>query len=166
MKLSTTAQALALALPLFAACSGSADPEQLTRDGVTALSSGKAEEAYALLDKAVHAMEPSHPKYGQAAVNRCCALAATDSAKAKDEFLKLAGEHASLVEERDYEMVADAMRQRKSFEEAIAVLAAGMERYQESPKLVALRDTIGDEAKASGDSSALDAIKGLGYVGD
>ena len=157
---------LALALPLAVACSGSADPDQLTRDGVTALNSGKAEEAYTLLDKAVAAMEPTNPKYGQAAVNRCRALAHTGAAKAKDEFLALAGAHSSIIEERDYEMVADTLRSRKKYEEAIGVLAAGMERFSESPRLVALRDAMGKEAEASGDSAALDAIKGLGYVGD
>lgn len=157
---------LALALPLLAACSGSADPAQLTRDGIAALNAGKPEEAYSKLDDAVAAMEPSDPKYGQAAVNRCRALAHTDAAKAKAEFVELAAAHASVVEERDYEMMADTLRSRGKYAEAIDVLAAGMERYKESPKLVALRDAIGDEAKSSGDSAALDAIKGLGYVGD
>ena len=33
--------ALALALTLLAACSGASDPDQLTREGVTALNAGK-----------------------------------------------------------------------------------------------------------------------------
>jgi len=157
---------LALLLAFLTACGGSADPAQLTRDGVAALNSGKPTDAYEMLDKAVQAMEPTDPKYAQAAVNRCRALAHTDAAKAKDEFLALASAHASVIEEVDYEMVADTLRSKKEYGEAADVLAAGMLRYTESPKLEALRDQLGKEAEASGDSSALDAIKGLGYVGD
>jgi hypothetical protein len=160
------ALALFLITAGFTACSGSADPAQLTRDGVAALNSGKPADAFKMLDKAVQAMEPTDPKYGQAAVNRCRALAHTDAAKAKDEFLALAAAHASAVEEVDYEIVADTLRSKKKYAEAIEILAAGMQRYTESPKLIALRDQLGKEAETSGDSSALDAIKGLGYVGD
>jgi tetratricopeptide (TPR) repeat protein len=150
---------------LAAACSG-ADPAGLTREGVTALNAGKYDEAYAALDKAVRAMDPADPKFAQAAVGRCQALAYSDPAAARRDFLQLAGDHPARIEERDYELVANALRSEKAFDEALAVLEAGMQRFKESPKLQALRDQMGREAEQSGDPEALARLKGLGYIGD
>ena len=41
-----------------------------------------------------------------------------------------------------------------------------MEMHPESPQLLALRDSLGDMAKASGDADSLESLKGLGYAGD
>ena len=45
-------------------------------------------------------------------------------------------------------------------------MSVGMEAHPESVHLKDWMDDLGKKAEASGSAGALDALKGLGYVGD
>jgi hypothetical protein len=62
--------------------------------------------------------------------------------------------------------VGGRLGEAKKVDQAITVLEAGMLAHPESPHLKVLLTQLGDMAKSSGSSEALDKLKGLGYVGD
>jgi thioredoxin-like negative regulator of GroEL len=157
---------LTLALALAPSCGGASDPKALTNEGSAALSAGKYSEAAQSFEQALAAMDATNPDWMPAKLGLIEALVHTDATRAKDEFLALAKSSSSKVTDRDFAQIGNALGQAGKIKEAGEVLTAGLEMYAESPQLIALRDSLGDMAKASGDSEALDNLKGLGYAGD
>jgi len=154
-----------LCLALFAlnGC-GKPDPGELTDAGHSALGSGDYRAAYDKFDAALKAFEPSDPRALEAELGRCRAQAHLEPEAAKARFLELSA--TTRLQEMDYNQIVSELKSAGERKAAIEVLAAGITKFPETTNLVALRDKIGAEAEAAGDTDALDDLKGLGYVGD
>ena len=62
-------------------------------------------------------------------------------------------------------MIASKFGDALKFDEAIAILQVGKQAFPESPHLDALGKDLLKRARESGATSAVDKLKGLGYVG-
>ena len=153
---------------LVSSCGGSSDPGELTSNGYKALGTQDFAGALADFEAALEAIggNTSHASYVRAKMGAIEARAATDAAAAADELIELAGAMPGKVSDRDYNRIAGRMGDAGHFTEAIALLEKGKEEYPDSAHLDKLGNRLADEAKKSGDSGALDRLKGLGYVGD
>lgn len=153
-------------LLLLGACSSSnSDPKSLTDAGSVALNKGDAKTAAEDFDKALKQMDASNPEYIRAAVGRCQALARLKQKEAKDEFLALAKAQPGKITALDFEMVADELVTRRSFQDAVAVMHAGVQMFPESPKMEKVRRVVIEESQKAADPEALKDLKGLGYIG-
>ena len=110
-------------------------------------------------------MQRGSPQYFAAKIGEIEARATTDAAKAKDDLIQLS-ESGAAVTDRHFAAVAERMGDAGKFEEAIALLDKGLKLHADSTHLDKLGKKLADDAKKSGDSGALDALAGLGYVGD
>lgn len=151
---------LALSLSLAACGGGGGDPTQLTNDGYQALNSGDHAAAVKSFEAALSGLEAGTPDFQRAKMGEIQALIHLDAGRARDQFLM----HAEAFDAKAYETVGSQLTTAKEFEEAIAVLDAGMKRFTENPKLQALIDEVKAAAEKSGDAGALDSLKGLGYL--
>lgn len=156
---------LFLVLCSLAACGGS-DPKALTAAGAKALNSGDPKGAIASFDRALEGMKPNDPDFLRASIGRCQALARTEPARARTDFLELAKAHPERVREPEFVAVAMELASRGSIGDASAIAEEGMKRFPNAAEMLALRDRIGDAAKEAGDPESLKAMKGLGYTGD
>lgn len=147
-------------------CGGGSDPAALSQEGFQELGAGDFEAAEHSFAKALEGMDSSHADYLRVRLGHVEAQARIAPARAKDEFLALATAMKDKVTDRHYNQVGGRLADAGAFPEATAVLEAGLAAFPESKALADLRKSLGDRAKASGDSGALDALKGLGYVGD
>ncbi len=153
-----------LLLPL-AACGGSGDSRSLISEGNTKLNSADYAGAVASFDSAIASLTAADEALRQDAVlGKCEALAHVDGAKSQTEFLALADQGG--IDYSSYNRVAVALTSAAQFEQAVAVLTHGMEKFPEEAKFAKLRDKIGDAAKNAGNSAAMEALAGLGYVGN
>ncbi|MDP6763887.1 MAG: hypothetical protein QF903_07905 [Planctomycetota bacterium] len=159
-----TSRLFALCLSLILAAGCSADPGQRTDAGHKALNSGDFALAYEQFSAAVGAFAADDPRLLEARLGQCRAQAHIDPPGAKDAFLALAS--GSSLEYRDFNLITTDFKAAGAYTEAIEVLGAGMQAFPENTALIALRDHMGKAAEASGDSDSLDALKGLGYVGN
>jgi hypothetical protein len=157
---------LTLALCFVTSCGGGSDPKTLTNDGSAALGAGKYAQAAESFEGALAGMDAANPDWMRAKMGLVEALVHTDPARAKTEFLALARAGTSKVTDRDFALIGQKFGQAGKLTEAAEILNAGMEMHAESPQLLALRDSLGDMAKASGDADSLESLKGLGYAGD
>jgi tetratricopeptide (TPR) repeat protein len=155
---------------LLAACSK--NPTELTAAGRTALGEGRYAAAEGHFREALDSLgtDTTSKDYLSARIGLCESLAAqNDAGKAKaavDEFLALSGQSPQAIDASWYYTVASKLGDANHTTEAITLLGAGLERFPDSDHLTKLRDRLGKEAEESGDSGALDTLKGLGYVGD
>lgn len=158
-----------LVLLLFAtqACSD-ADPRALTDSGSKALDSGDhaaAAKNYAAALEAIGA-DTQHPEWLRAQLGSIRARIHIDPGAAAEDFLALARAHSSKITPDHFNVIGGRLGDAGRLTEASAVLEAGLQAHPESPHLLALRNELGKRAEASGDAGALEALKGLGYVGD
>ena len=162
------ASLLLASLTLLVSCGGSSDPAALTNAGHKALGSKEFAAAQSDFDAALAAIggDTSHPSYLDASLGAIEARAATDAAKAKDDLIALAQANPGKVTERDFARIADRMGSAQKFTEAVALLAEGKAQFPDSPTLDKLGDRMRTEAESAGATDALDALAGLGYVGD
>jgi len=158
-----------LALPLLAGCgdtdAGAADPTRLADAGYASLGSSDFEGALDDFERALGALEPGAPGFVRAAMGKVEALIHLDAGRARDEFLALAAGYPDAVGTREFKTVGGKLTSEKRFEEAISVLHAGLEAYAEDPGLQAMLDRVAEESERAGDAGALDALRGLGYLG-
>ncbi len=149
-------------------CGGPKDPRKLTRAGEEALASGDYDAAARYFSDALAAIgnDPARSEYSDAKLGHAESLIRADPKKAKEEFLALAREKPETIQDREFNAFASKLGDANNLVEATEVLTVGIEAFPESPHLVALRDALGDRAKASSDGGALEALKGLGYVGE
>lgn len=157
---------LSLALCLVTACGGGSDPKAMAGEGSAALNSGKYAEAAGHFEAALAAMgsDSANPDWMRAKMGLVQALVHTDAPRAKTEFLALAA--SGKAGDREFSMIGTQLAEKGKLAEATEVLEAGLKAHAESPALLELRDRLGDIAKESGSSADLEALKGLGYVGD
>jgi tetratricopeptide (TPR) repeat protein len=159
---------VAITLCFASSCGGNSDPRVLADAGSKALNSGKYEEAARSYERALAEIgnDQNHPEWKRAKLGLIQAEARLDAPKAKDAFLEYARGNPSKVTDSDYNLIASKFGDAGKFDEAIAILEVGKQAFPESPHLDALGNQLVDRAKQSGDSGALDKLKGLGYVGD
>ena len=158
------ALSLTLALasaPLLTACGGgAADPGQLSNEGYAALGSGDHAGAVENFEAALAGLEVGTPEYMRAKAGEIEALIHLDANRATEQLMAL-GDNAN---EALVATIGSKMTAAKEFAAAVAVLDAGMKRFPESTKIKAMLDKVQAEAEKAGDSGALDALKGLGYL--
>lgn len=143
-------------------CGGGGDPTEQTRAGYAQLNSGNPAAARVSFERALEKLQPSDPDYARAALGLAQVVAASEPARAKELFLGLA--RAQAVQENDYQLVARALVAGRHFNEATALVEAGMKAFPESPRMAELRDHVGDSALRTG-AEVPAGLRGLGYVG-
>lgn len=158
----------ACALAFLASCGGGSDPRALTDEGSKALNSGDYADAVKSYEKALAEIgtDTQNPDWKRAKMGLFQARAQVDGTRAKEEFLQFAGANPSAVNDGDFNLIASKLGSARKLDEAIAVLEAGKAAFPESQHLDALGKELVNRAKESGDAGALDALKGLGYVGE
>ena len=159
--------ALLACLPLaLAACGGGGgDPAELTTQGYDALYSGDAETAVDRFSEALQSLQPTDPGYERARMGHVEALVRVKPDTAAQSFLNYAEQQPEQVDAADYHKVGMQLSEGKALSDAVAVLGAGLKRFPDDPKIdEALKKTMA-AAEQSGDTGALDALKGLGYTG-
>lgn len=158
---------LALVLPLATtSCGGSADAASMISAAENDLNSGKYDDAVSGFEDALAALTTEDPEYVQAKMGHIKALIYGEPDQAKDEFLKLANDLPEHVDIQKYKIIGTKMTEAKRFQQAIDVLDAGIKAFDEPESLMAAMKNVELAAADAGDSGALDALKGLGYVGD
>jgi hypothetical protein len=158
---------LALSLPLvLAACGGgSADPKAATDAGYAALGSGDAQTAVDHFAEALGALEPTDPGYKRARMGEIEAKIGLAPDAAASSFLEYSKSQPEQLEPGDYRKVGVQLSDRKALKAAVDVLDAGLSRFADDPKLKEAMDLTVAAAETSGDTSALDALRSLGYLG-
>jgi hypothetical protein len=89
----------------------------------------------------------------------------TDSSRAVADFLAYAAEKPENATDKDFNQIGGRLGEAGRLEEGIEVLSAGLRAYPDSPHLKVLLNRLGDLARTSGSATALEELKGLGYVG-
>jgi predicted Zn-dependent protease len=159
--------ALSLLL-LLPACGGARNPAELTDQGYQSLRSGDHQAALASFEEAIAAYghDTVHSGWLRAKLGAIEALTHTDPARAKEEFLKLAAANPGRLTDKEFSLIGGLLGDQGKLGEATDVLKAGIAAHPESPQLQALLAKLGKMAEASGSADQLDALRGLGYVGD
>ena len=158
------ALALALALSIAACGSGSCDAKEA---GYQALQSGDFEGAVTSFEEALATRSMDDADYVEVAVGHCQALAHVDAAKTKTTFLAL-GDHTT---DKDYSIVVAELVSESEFEVAIEILAAGVARFPNSPKMQQVKERVGktmeiaiQESANPEATKARKAIEAMGYT--
>lgn len=150
-------------LPLVA-CGGSGDAASLKDEAYKAMDGGDSAAALSKFDQLLATLPADAADRVEVSVARCEALAGVDGDRAREEFLKLAGEHDLSV--RDYTAVAGKLQVAKAYEPAVLVLDAGMKAFpDDKAKIEPLIAELTKKAQAAGDEGAMSALQGLGYLG-
>ncbi len=163
---------LLLALPiLFAACGGSADPDQLTKDGESALGNHDVTAAASHFDEALAAIgaDTTHPMYVRAKLGMAEAFAGSDPGQSQSILTELQKSLGAKVTASDFIRVMNKMSESTA-DGAIAATAATLKvALAAYPDARAKLDTIGRflnaKAAKSGDTEGASALDGLGYTG-
>ena len=166
MRLSTFAVLLPLAL---AACGGgSADPVALRDAGYEALGSGSWSAARSEFQAGLEAIgnDATNPEFANLSLGAIEAQIQIDAGAARDELLQLSKDHGALLKDRDYSSVAGKLAGAGKLSEAIDVMDAGIKAHPDSESLQKVQKSIVAKAKAAGDKGAMDALAGLGYLGE
>jgi hypothetical protein len=171
---------LASLLVLAASCGGSSDPGTSVEAGYNALNSGDHSAALSDFDAALAEIPATDPRYLEAKLGQLRAQCYVDPAKAKADFLSLAG--SSSLQAKDYRMIvtdlvtsatnkaksgnaADTDVAKATITSAVGILQAGADAFPQDDKWAVLIKKVGDKASSLGASDALAGLSGLGYVG-
>jgi hypothetical protein len=160
--------ALSLLLLLPACGGGSADPAAATNAGYEALGKGDAGAAVDHFADALAALKPGDPGYKRARMGEVEAKLQLAPEAAASSFLEFAKAQPDQVAAEDYRKVGTQLNARKALVQASHVLDAGLKRFADDAQLKAAMEqtkVAAAEAEASGDTSAMDALRGLGYIG-
>lgn len=149
---------LALTLSLTA-CGGGGDPKEA---GYAALQTGDHAAAVSAFDEALAASDSSAPDHAELQLARCEALAYVDGAKAEAEFRSLC-EGGSDIGVKQYSLIAGALLAGNAMLNAVNVVDMGVNAFPDDAKMAALLEKVKEAAKE--DPAALDALKGMGYLG-
>jgi len=157
---------LALPLCLFAAlpACGGADPATQVRDSYSALSSRDYSGAEAGFTEALQGLDASSPEHMRAQLGLYRARSYSDPAGAKSDFLTYA--RANNLAIIDYTQLISDLVSGDHLDEAIAIVGEMKTIFPDEPKVDDMGNMLVTKAKSSGDSGALDALSGLGYVGN
>lgn len=156
-----------IALPLaLAACSSSGDPIEEINEGYKALGQGDAAHAHDHFLAALDALKPSDQDYDRAQMGLIEAKIHIQPEAAAKTFLNYAEKEPANVDASDFHKVGMKLTDEKALKDAVVVLDKGLERFKGDAKLKEAMEKTKLAAEASGDSSAIDALKSLGYIGD
>lgn len=159
------ASALTLLLLLASCGGGSADPAAATNAGYEALGKGDAGAAVDHFAQALAVLKPGEPGYKRARMGEVEAKIQLAPEAAAGSFIEFAKAQPDQVAAEDYRKVGMQLSDRKALKSAVDVLDAGIKRFAGDPKLKEAMDLTVAAAETSGDTSALDALRGLGYIG-
>lgn len=156
-----TRTALPTLLTLLVAACGSADPKDA---GLEALQRGQYTDAVYHLEVALEGAQPGTEEYVEIAVARCEALAHTDAAACKTEFMELVTSASDQISTQDFSMVVTRLMETQEYLAAIDILEAGVNKFPDDPKMGKIKEKVVEESKKAADPAALEALKGLGYI--
>jgi hypothetical protein len=155
-----TQHSILLTLTLsLSACNGGGDPKEA---GYAALQAGDHAAAVSAFDEALAASDSSAPDHAELQLARCEALAYVDGAKAEAEFKSLVKGGAE-IGVKQYSLIAGALIGANATVNAVNVVDMGVKAFPDDAKMAALLEKV-KEAAAT-DPAALDALKGMGYLG-
>jgi len=158
------ARNLPLSLLLVIAACGDADPAAQVSEAASALSSRDYAAAEAGFAAALPKLEPGTGEHMRAQLGLFRARSYSDASGAKTDFLAFA--KANKLQIGDYTQFITDLVAGEHLEEAIAVVAELKTAFPNNPKVDEMGNALVERAKSAGDSGALDALSGLGYVGN
>jgi hypothetical protein len=150
-------------LTALAACGGS-DPAAQVRDSYSALSSRDYAGAEAGFTEALKGLDASSTEHMRAQLGLFRARSYSDPAGAKADFLIYAQANGLAI--IDYTQLISDLVSGDNLDEAIAVVAEMKTIFPDEPKVDEMGNMLVVKAKTSSNSGALDALSGLGYVGN
>ena len=150
-------------LTALAACGGS-DPAALVKDSYSALSSRDYAGAEAGFTEALQGLDSSSSEHMRAQLGLFRARSYSDPTGTKADFLTYA--KANDLEIIDYTQFISDLVSGDHLDEAIAVVGEMKSIFPDNPKVDEMGNLLVTKAKNTGDDSALDALSGLGYVGN
>ena len=156
--------ALALALALTLIACGDADPVAQVNESSAALNAGNYSAAEAGFEEALTQLKPGSADHLRAQLGLLRARSFSDAPGAKTGFLAFA--KANDLRVNDYTLFITDLVSGDNLEEAIAVVSEMKIAFPDNPKVDEMGNALVDMAKSAGNSSALDALSGLGYVGN
>jgi len=153
---------------LLTACGGSSDPAELTNSGYKNLSAADFGAAIDDFDRALAAIgeDPANPLYLRAKMGAIGAHTEADPARARTDFLALSEALPDSVSDRDFSRVAGRLGDAGHFKDAVALLEKGKAAHPDSTALDALGKQLAAQANQADDPAAVEALRGLGYVGE
>jgi len=169
MSPSTRCSALlaALGLSLLTACGDATagDPYEL---GLAAAKKGDHGAAIVQYEKALGALTPDAPDYGEIKLAHVESLVHVDPTEAMNEFLETGEAHPTLFAAEDSMRVFEWLFAAKKFDLAGKVATEFKQSHSDATELSTRMDSRIKEAIASGnmDQATLEALKGLGYAGN
>jgi len=156
-------------LLLSASCGGPSDPAELVKSGERSLGSQDFAAALRDFETALQAIggDTSHTSYVRAKLGEIEARAsAGDAARARTDLVALADAQPGTVSDADFNRIVSRMGDTSKFREAVALLQKGLELYPDSAHLDKLGKKLAADAEKADDPEALEALKGMGYVGE
>ncbi len=157
--------AAALSLPLiFTACTDESDPKE---GGYEAMQNGDHATAASAFKAALEGTDASAPDYTELRLARCEALAFVNGDESEAEFKSLCEEQSEL-DSKQYALIGRSLLEAEATANAARVVDMGLTAHPDDAKLTALMDKVmvaAAEAADGEDSDAMDALKGMGYLG-
>ena len=155
--------ALAACGGFFASCGGT-DPATQVRESYSALSSRDYSSAESGFTEALTALDAGTPDHMRAQLGLFRARSYSDPAGAKADFLTYAkAENLQII---DYTQLISDLVSGDHLEDAIAIVSEMKAIFPNEPKVDEMGNLLVAKAKSAGNSDALSALSGLGYVGN
>ena len=151
---------LSIALTLGLQSCGGGDPQE---DAYASQQSGDHEAAVTSFEAALAGMDATSDTYFELSVARCQSLAHVDGDKAEAEFRKLI-EADSRINVKQYSLIASELLAASENLSAVNIVDLGVKAFPEDTKMATLLEKVKEAAQS--DPAALDALKGMGYLGD
>jgi hypothetical protein len=155
--------ALGLTLGL-ASCSGETSAKDLNNEGETALQSMDYDGAKASYEKALAALgeDTSSADYKTAKLGVIESLAHLNAGDCVTAFMALAADGG--LNAKDYSLIGGILAGADSVNEGVTVAAAGREVFPDDAGLDSVLKALVEKAKKTGNSEAMGALAGLGYL--
>ena len=160
----TSTRYLSLCLFTALAACGGPDPAAQVKDSYSALSSRDYAGAEAGFTEALQGLDSSSTEHMRAQLGLFRARSYSDPAGAKADFLSYAKANGLAI--IDYKQLISDLVSGDHLDEAIAIVAEMKTIFPDDPDVDEMGNMLVAKAKSSGDSGALDALSGLGYVGN
>ncbi len=158
------ARYLPLSLLLTLSACGGGDPTTQVNDSYSDLADRNYSSAEAGFAEALPQLEPGTPDHMRAQLGLFRARSYSDAGGAKVDFLAYAG--ANDLQVVDYTQFISELVSGDHLEEAIAVVGEMKTAFPDNPKVDDIGNMLVEKAKNADNSSALDALSGLGYIGN
>lgn len=154
---------LAACVSTLAACGG-ADPATQVRDSYNALSSRDYSSAESGFSEALTQLTAGTPEHMRAQLGLFRARSYSNPAGAKTDFLAYA--KAQDLQIIDYTQLISDLVSGDHLDEAISVVSEMQTIFPNEARVDEMGKLLVAKAKSAGNSNALSALSGLGYVGN